>query len=211
MNKSKDKKYFVNWLEKISVKIHLIKSSQSNYKRFFQKNIEEKIELFKSNYNFWIRYNYECSLILAITSLIEYGSHDDDLSFQKFLRCFSEYYGSNKQSLIIEHVNDKPKYITDFNQPNITETLDDNDPIELLRLDFIKNKFDNLNIKNDIEVLNKCFKKLKTVRDKLYAHYTNYEEDINITHSEIEKIIDTIISVFDNYSFILKNTTYYFG
>lgn len=49
------------------------------------------------------------------------------------------------------------------------------------------------------------------MRNKLYAHYTNYEEDINITHSEIEKIIDTIISVFDNYSFILKNTTYCFG
>ena len=49
------------------------------------------------------------------------------------------------------------------------------------------------------------------MRNKLYAHYTNYEEDINITHSENEKIIDTIISVFDNYSFILKNTTYCFG
>ena len=49
---NKDKEYFINWLEKISLKISLIKSSQNNYKRFFQKNTEEKIEMFKSNYSF---------------------------------------------------------------------------------------------------------------------------------------------------------------
>lgn len=49
---NKDKEYFINWLEKISLKIYLIKNSQKNYKRFFQKNTEEKIEMFKSNYSF---------------------------------------------------------------------------------------------------------------------------------------------------------------
>lgn len=102
---NKNKEYFINWLEKISLKIYLIKNSQKNYKRFFQKNTEEKIEMFKSNYSFWIRYNYECSLILAITSLTEYGSHDDDLSFPKFLRSFSEYYKNNKQTLMEELIS----------------------------------------------------------------------------------------------------------
>lgn len=210
MKNNKDKKYFINWLEKIASKICLIKNSQSNYKIFFQKNTEEKIELFKSNYTFWIKYNYECSLILAITSLIEHGRHDNDLSFQKFLRYFSEFYEHNKQSLITEHINNKPKYMTNFSQPKITEILDDDNPTEQIRLNFIKNKFDNLNIKNDEEILNNCFKKLKTIRDKVYAHYTDYEKEINITHSEIEEIINTIISVFDNYSFILTNSQCFF-
>ena len=207
---SKDKKYFIDWLEKISLKIYLIKNSQKNYKNYFQKNTEEKIEIFKSGYRFWIRYNYECSLILAITALTEYGSHGDDLSFPKFLRCFSEYYENNKQILIENLINDKPKYITNFNQPNEVETFDNNDLIEQERLKNINNIFENLNINNDEEILNNCFKNLKTIRDKLYAHYTDYEKDIDITHSDIEKIIDTIISVFDNYSYILKNTTYCF-
>lgn len=137
-------------------------------------------------------------LILAITSLIEHGRRDDDLRFQKFLRYFSEFYEYNKQSLINEYINNKPKYMTNFSQPNITEILDDNNPIEQTRLNFIKNKFDNLNIKNDKEILNNCFKKLKTIRDKVYAHYTDYEKEINIAHSEIEEIINTIISVFNN-------------
>lgn len=34
---NKNKEYFINWLEKISLKIYLIKNSQENYKRFFQK------------------------------------------------------------------------------------------------------------------------------------------------------------------------------
>ena len=198
---NKDKEYFINWLEKISLKIYLIKNSQKNYKRFFQKNTEEKIEMFKSNYSFWIRYNYECSLILAITSLTEYGSHDDDLSFPKFLRSFSEYYKNNKQILMEELIKDKPKYITDFNRHDFVQVCDENDPIEQERLK---------NIKNDEEILNSCFKILKTIRSKLYAHYTDYQKEIDITHSDLEKIINTIISVFDNYSYILKNTIYCF-
>lgn len=184
---NKDKKYFIDWLEKISLKIYLIKNSQKNYKIFFQKNIEEKIEMFKSNYNFWIRYNYECSLILAITALTEYGSHGDDLSFPKFLRSFSEYYKNNKQVLMDELIKDKPKYMTDFNRPDLVEFCDDNDPIEQERLKYIKNKFEELNIKNDEEILNSCFKKLKKIRDKLYAHYTDYQNEIDITHSDLEK------------------------
>ena len=43
-----------------------------------------------------------------------------------------------------------------------------------------------------------------------YAHYTDYQNEIEITHSDLEKIIDTIISVFDNYSYVLKNTIYCF-
>lgn len=109
---------------KISLKIYLIKNSQENYKRFFQKNIEEKIEMFKSNYSFWIRYNYECSLILAITFLTEYWSHDDDLSFSKFLKSFSEYYKNNKQTLMEELIKDKPQYITDFNRPDFVQVYD---------------------------------------------------------------------------------------
>lgn len=207
---NKDKEYFINWLEKISLKIYLIKNSQKNYKRFFQKNVEEKIKILKSNYSFWIRYNYECSLILAITALTEYGSHDD-LSFPKFLRSFSEYYKNNKQVLMDELIKDKPKYITDFSRPDLVEFCDDNDPIEQELLKHIKNMFEKLSIKNDEEILNSCFKKLKTIRDKLYAHYTDYQNEIEITHSDLEKIIDTVISVFDNYSYILKNTTYCFG
>ena len=207
---NKDKEYFINWLEKISLKISLIKSSQNNYKRFFQKNTEEKIEMFKSNYSFWIRYNYECSLILAITALTEYGSHDDDLSFPKFLRSFSEYYENNKQVLMEELIKDKPKYITNFNRPDLIKFCTDDNPIEQERLKNIKNTFEELNIKNDEEILNSCFKILKTIRSKLYAHYTDYQKEIDITHSDLEKIIDTIISVFDNYSYILKNTIYYF-
>ena len=207
---NKDKEYFINWLEKISLKIYLIKNSQKNYKRFFQKNTEEKIEMFKSNYSFWIRYNYECSLILAITSLTEYGSHDDDLSFHKFLRSFSEYYKNNKQILMEELIKDKPKYITDFNRHDFVQVCDENDPIEQERLKNIKNTFEELNIKNDEEILNSCFKILKTIRSKLYAHYTDYQKEIDITHSDLEKIINTIISVFDNYSYILKNTIYCF-
>lgn len=171
---NKNKEYFINWLEKISLKIYLIKNSQKNYKRFFQKNTEEKIEMFKSNYSFWIRYNYECSLILAITSLTEYGSHDDDLSFPKFLRSFSEYYKNNKQALMEELIKDKPKYMTDFNRPDFVQVCEDNDPIEQERLQNIKNTFEELNIKNDEETLNSCFKNLKTIRSKLYAHYTDY-------------------------------------
>lgn len=207
---NKNKEYFINWLEKISLKIYLIKNSQENYKRFFQKNTEEKIEMFKSNYSFWIRYNYECSLILAITSLTEYGSHDDDLSFPKFLRSFSEYYKNNKQALMEELIKDKPKYMTDFNRPDFVQVCDENNPIEQERLQNIKNTFEELNIKNDEEILNSCFKNLRTIRDKLYAHYTDYSNEIDITHSDLEKIIDTVISVFDNYSYILKNTTYCF-
>lgn len=207
---NKDKEYFVNWLEKISLKIYLIKNSQKNYKRFFQKNIEEKIEMFKSNYSFWIRYNYECSLILAITALTEYGSHDDDLSFPKFLRSFSEYYKNNKQVLMEELIKDKPEYITDFNRPDFVQVCDDNNPIEQERLKNIRNTFEKLSIKNDEEILNSCYKNLKTVRDKLYAHYTDYQNKIDITHSDLEKIIDTVISVFDNYSYILTNTTHCF-
>ena len=41
---NKDKEYFINWLEKISLKICLIKNSQNNYKRFFQKNMEKKLK-----------------------------------------------------------------------------------------------------------------------------------------------------------------------
>ena len=207
---NKDKEYFINWLEKISLKIYLIKNSQKNYKRFFQKNTEEKIEMFKSNYSFWIRYNYECSLILAIMSLTEYGSHDDDLSFPKFLRSFSEYYKNNKQILMEELIKDKPKYITDFNRHDFVQVCDENDPIEQERLKNIKNTFEELNIKNDEEILNSCFKILKTIRSKLYAHYTDYQKEIDITHSDLKKIINTIISVFDNYSYILKNTIYCF-
>ena len=203
---NKDKEYFINWLEKISLKISLIKSSQNNYKRFFLKNTEEKIEMFKSNYSFWIKYNYECSLVLAITSLTEYGSHNDDLSFPKFLRSFSEYYENNKQILMEELIKIKPEYVTSFKQPNSVELLDDDNPIEQERLKYIKNKFEELNIKNDKETLNDCFKKLKTIRDKLYAHYTNYQNEIDITHSNLEQIINTIITIFNNYSYILKKT-----
>lgn len=207
---NKNKEYFINWLEKISLKIYLIKNSQENYKRFFQKNIEEKIEMFKSNYSFWIRYNYECSLILAITSLTEYGSHDDDLSFPKFLRSFSEYYKNNKQTLMEELIKDKPKYMTDFNRPDFVQVCDENNSIEQERLQNIKNTFEELNIKNDEEILNSCFKNLRTIRDKLYAHYTDYQNEIDITHSDLEKIINTIILVFNNYSYVLKNTIYCF-
>ncbi len=207
---NKDKEYFINWLEKISLKIYLIKNSQEKYKRFFQKNTEEKIEMFKSSYSFWIRYNYECSLVLAITALTEYGSHDDDLSFPKFLRSFSEYFKNNKLILMEELIKDKPKYITDFNRHDFVQVCDDNDPIEQEHMKNIRNTFEELSIKNDEEILNSCFKKLKTIRDKLYAHYTDYQNEIDITHSELEKIIDTVISVFDNYSYILKNTTYCF-
>lgn len=203
---NKDKEYFINWLEKISLKICLIKNSQNNYKRFFQKNMEEKIEMFKSNYSFWIKYNYECSLVLAITALTEYGSHDDDLSFPKFLRSFSKYYENNKQILMEEFIEAKPEYTTSFEQPNSVELLDDDNPIEQERLKYIKNKFKELNIKNDEETLNSCFKKLKKIRDKLYAHYTDYQNEIDITHSNLEKIIDTIITIFNNYSYILKKT-----
>lgn len=107
-------------------------------------------------------------------------------------------------------IKDKPKYITDFNQLDFVQVCDENDPIEQERLKNIKNTFEELNIKNDEEILNSCFKILKTIRSKLYAHYTDYQNEIDITHSDLEKIINTIISVFDNYSYVLKNTIYCF-
>lgn len=69
-----------------------------------------------------------------------------------------------------ELIKDKPKYITNFNRPDLIKFCTDDNPIEQERLKNIKNTFEELNIK----------------------------------HSDLEKIIDTIISVFDNYSYILK-------
>ncbi len=202
MQKNKD--YFVKWIEKLSLKIYLTKDSQKNYSWFFQKNNDEKIELFKSNFNFWVKYNYECSLILSICSLIEFGTQNDDLSFRKFLREFSEYYTNNKQILINEHIRNKPNYISISD----LSTNYDIDIIEKERINQIKKFFKSINIENDKKILKENYEKIKKLRNKLYAHYTDYQENIEITHSDLEKILDDIINMLEKYSYLLNCSLY---
>lgn len=208
----KDKEYFINWLEKIAQKIALIKESQKNYELYTQKNIEEKIELFKSHFKYWVRYNYEFSLVINLSAIIENRSfrYADDLNFPKFLNEFSIFYNAHKEELMDTLINDKPQYFTDFNHPEIKVPLDDNDLIEQERIKTIKNIFDSLDIPKDIEDLNKLFLKLKTMRDKNFAHFTSFDKEINLTHKDLDIIATKVIEIFDNYAFILKNTTYCF-
>ena len=70
-------------------------------------------------------------------------------------------------------------------------SLVDNDSFKQYRTDYIENIFKNIDIKADIKNINDCFLKIKTLRDKKIAHFTDYKEDIAIDDINLDEILTT--------------------
>lgn len=196
-----------NWIKKIGYRIFLIKTSRNQYDKFIDNYKKDRFKGLGDEFLWWIRNNYEFTIIILLTGLLEGSNRDDDLNFQKFLKQVKKYGLDNIKS---ELLADKPKYYSDFNNM-VLEELDDNDYLEKIRREEIENCFKNLKIEQDIETINNNFLKLKTLRDKQIAHMTSYEQDIKINDIELDNIIDEIIAIFDTYSFLIGQTTYVFN
>lgn len=207
--KTNDKKNkLINWVEHIGQRIYVIKTSRKLYDEFIENCKQNKFKGLKTEFLWWIKNNYEYSIIILLTGLLE-GSkrHDDDLNFQKFLKSVDEY---GIENIKVELFADKPQYFSDFNNI-VLETLADDDYLEIQRRQNFEEKFfNNINIEQDIKRINENFLKLKDFRDKHIAHFTSNTEQFNITNSDLDNIINEIITIFDKYASIIKNTTYIF-
>ena len=202
-----EKNKLINWVERIGHRIYVIKTSRKLYDEFIENCKQDKFKGFKTEFLWWIKNNYEYSIIILLTGLLE-GSkrHNDDLNFQKFLKSVGEYGVENIKS---ELYSDKPQYSNFYN--NVLERLEDDDIEEVeRRKHFEENYFNDINIEQDIKRINDNFLKLKDFRDKHIAHFTRNTEQFNITNSDLDNIINEIITIFDKYASIINNTTYIF-
>ena len=195
------------WLDKIGKRIFKIKFC-IDYNKYFIENYKKGA--FTSLYQefiLWIKFNYKSNIIMLLTGLLEKSDRKDDLNFQKFLNCVEKY---GIEYLKKELFSKKPKYFSDFNNIKL-EMPDDNDFIEKQRCEYIENTyFKSLNIQEDINNINKMFKKLQNIRNKHIAHFTDSSKTSNITYDDLEDIAISMINIFDKYAHIIMNTTYIF-
>lgn len=198
------KEDLTEWVKKIGYRLFLIKESRKQYNKFLNNYKNNKFKGLGYEFYGWVKRNYEFSIIILLAGLLEGSQRDDDLNFQKFIKNI-ENYGLNK--IESDLLADKPKYFSDFDNI-IYSTLEDNDPLEQHRKAYIENIFKNLDIKADIKNINDCFLKIKTLRDKKIAHFTDYKEDIAIDDINLDEIINNVIEIFDRYAFVISNTSY---
>lgn len=208
MNNNITKTELINWLNDIGQRIFEIKNSRKQYDKFINAYNNGKFKDFNLEFCWWIRRNYESNIIILLTGLLE-GSkrHKDDLNFQKFLDRVDEY---GLENLKLELLTNEPQYFSDFDNI-VLETPNDNDSIEILRkMYFEENYFRDLSIEQDKKSINNYFLKLKDFRDKQIAHFTNNVDNIKITNSDLDEIINKTINIFDKYALIIGNTTFVF-
>ncbi|MCD8378631.1 MAG: hypothetical protein LUB59_07590 [Candidatus Gastranaerophilales bacterium] len=208
MNKIITKNELIDWLNDIGQRIFEIKNSRKQYDSFIEDYNNGKFKDFNIEFCWWIRRNYESNIVILLTGLLESSKrHEDDLNFQKFLDRVDKY---GLENLKLELLADKPQYFSDFNNI-VLETPKDDDFLEIQRKNYLEeNYFKNLSIEQDIECINNNFLKLKDFRDKQIAHFTNNTDDMKITNSDLDGIINEIISIFDKYALIIRNTNFVF-
>ena len=199
------KNELINWVERIGQKLYVIKISRKMYDEFIKNCNQNKFKGLKPEFLWWIKNNYEYSIILLLTGLLENSKRHDDLNFQKFLKSVKEYGIENIKA---ELFADKPQYFSDFNNI-VFETPKDDDIVEIRRREYFEEKyFSNIDIKQDIERINDNFSKLRAFRNKFIAHFTNCTKQFNITNSDLDNIIKEIIEIFDKYASIIQNASY---